>query len=97
MFANTDSKEHTYYFEVLGNDKITINRPSKPFKLGAGQKKKKVVILETEQALADNARKDVPIPVTIRAFALDDKKKIVVDREVVFFYPRADLITKKVQ
>ncbi len=97
MFANTDSKEHNYYFEVLGNDKITINRPSKPFKLGAGQKKKKVVILETEQALADNARKDVPIPVTIRAFALDDKKKIVVDREVVFFYPRADLITKKVQ
>lgn len=95
MFANTDSKEHTYYFEIIGNDKITINRPSEVFKLGAGQKKKKVVILETSEVLANNARKDVPVPITVRAFAVDDKEKIVVDREVVFFYPRADLIKNK--
>jgi len=94
MFANTDSKEHTYYFEIVGNDKISINRPSEAFKLGAGQKKKKVVILETNEVLASNARKDVPIPLKIRAYALDDKEKIVVEREVVFFYPRADLIKK---
>lgn len=94
MFANTDRQEHTYYFEIIGNDKITINRPSEPFKLGAGQKKKKVVILETSEALANNARKDVPIPITIRAYAVDDKEKIVVEREVVFFYPRADLVKK---
>lgn len=94
MFANTDQKEHTYYFEIIGNDKITINRPSEAFKLGAGQKKKKVVILETNEVLASNARKDVPVPITIRAYALDDKEKIVVDREVVFFYPRSDLVKK---
>jgi len=94
MFTNTDSKEHTYYFEIVGNDKITINRPSEAFKLGAGQKKKKVVILETSEVLADNARKDVPVPITVRAFAVDEKEKIAVDREVVFFYPRADLVKR---
>jgi len=92
MFANTDSKEHTYYFEIVGNDKISIKRPDEPFKLGAGKKKKKVVILETKEELAHNTRKDVPVPILIRAYATDDKEKIVVDREMVFFYPRADLI-----
>ncbi|MCO4845610.1 MAG: cytochrome c oxidase accessory protein CcoG [Sulfurovum sp.] len=94
MFANTDRKDHTYYFEIVGNDKIKIKRPSEPFKLGAGKKKKKVVILETSEKLADNARKDVPIPILIRAFATDEKEKIIVDREMVFFYPRADLVKK---
>lgn len=94
MFANTDSKEHTYYFEIVGNDKITIKRPSEPFKLSAGQKKKKVVILETKEQLAQNTRKDVPVPIRIRAYATDDKEKIMVEREQVFFYPRADLIKK---
>jgi len=94
MFANTDRKDHTYYFEIVGNDKIKIKRPSEPFKLGAGKKKKKVVILETAEKLANNARKDVPIPLLIRAYATDDKEKIIVDREMVFFYPRADLVKK---
>ncbi len=94
MFANTDRKDHTYYFEIVGNDKITIQRPSEPFKLGAGQKKKKVVILETKEQLAQNTRKDVPVPILIRAYATDDKEKIMVEREQVFFYPRADLVKK---
>ena len=94
MFANTDSKDHTYYFEIVGNDKITIKRPSEPFDLGAGQKKKKVVILETKEQLANNTRKDVPVPILIRAYATDDKEKIMVEREQVFFYPRADLVKK---
>ena len=94
MFANTDSKDHTYYFEIVGNDKITIRRPSEPFDLGAGQKKKKVVVLETKEQLANNTRKDVPIPIVIRAYATDDKEKIMVEREQVFFYPRADLVKK---
>jgi polyferredoxin len=94
MFANTDSKVHTYYFEVVGNDKIKIKRPTEAFKLGAGKKKKKVVILETTEVLADNAKKDVPIPVTIRAYAVDNKELIVVDRNIVFFYPRSDLVKK---
>ena len=92
MFANTDRKDHTYYFEIVGNDKITIKRPAEPFKLGAGKKKKKVVVLETKEELVHNTRKDVPIPLLIRAYATDDREKIVVDRETVFFYPRADLV-----
>ena len=94
MFANTDSKPHTYYFEIVGNDKIKIKRPKDAFKLGAGKKKKKVVILETNQILAKSKKKDISIPLTIRAFAVDDKEKIVVDRKLVFFYPRIDLLKK---
>lgn len=94
MFSNTDRKAHTYYFEIVGNDKITIKRPTEPFGLSAGKKKKKVVILETKEPLTNNTRKDVPIPITIRAYATDDKEKIAVERAVVFFYPRADLVQK---
>jgi len=94
MFTNTDRKAHRYYFEIVGNDKITIKRPTEAFKLGAGQKKKKVVILETKEQLANNTRKDVPVPILIRAYASDEKEKIVVEREMVFFYPRADLVKK---
>ncbi|RLA58725.1 MAG: cytochrome c oxidase accessory protein CcoG [Epsilonproteobacteria bacterium] len=94
MFSNTDRKAHTYYFEILNNDKVKIKRPSDAFKIGAGKKKKKVVILETNEILIENTRKDIPIPLTIRAYALDEKEKIVVERNIVFVYPRLDLIKK---
>ncbi|SFV58101.1 FERREDOXIN DOMAIN INTEGRAL MEMBRANE [hydrothermal vent metagenome] len=94
LFANTDSKRHKYYFEIVDNDKIRIVRPKEPFSIGAGKKKKKVVILETDTQLASNSRKDVPIPITIRAYAVDDKEKIVVERKTVFVYPRIDLVKK---
>ena len=94
MFANTDSKAHTYYFEIIGNDKVKIKRPIKAFRVGAGNKKKKVVILETREVLATNTKKDIPIPLVIKAFAVDDKEKIAVDRKIVFFYPRIDLVKK---
>jgi len=94
MFSNTDRKPHTYYFEIVGNDKIKIKRPTEPFKLGAGQKKKKIVILEASESLADTTHKDVPVPVTIRAYAIDEKEKIIIDRQAVFIYPKADLLKK---
>ncbi len=94
LFTNTDSKAHTYFFEIVDNDKIKIVRPKEAFKIGAGKKKKKVVIFETDTQLANDARKDVPIPVTIRAYATDEKEKIVIDRKTVFVYPRIDLIKK---
>jgi cytochrome c oxidase accessory protein FixG len=94
LFANTDSKEHTYFFEIVDNDDIAIIRPSKPFSIAAGKKRKKVVVLRATEQLADNARKDVPIPVKIRAFATDDKEKIIIERDTVFVYPRSDLIKK---
>jgi len=95
LFQNTDSKEHTYYFEVVGRDDIKIDRPSEPFKLSAGSKAKKVVVLTTDKVLASNDRKDTPIAIKIRAFAQDDKVKIVVERDSVFFYPSTDVLNAK--
>ena len=94
LFANTDSKKHTYYFEIVNNDKIEIIRPKESFSIASGKKRKKVVVLRTKEKLANDARKDVPIPVTIRAFATDDKEKIAVERHTVFVYPRSDLLKK---
>ncbi len=94
LFTNTDSKEHTYFFEIVGNDDIKIVRPKEGFKLGAGKKKKKVVVFETNKELANDIRKDVPIPVTIKAYAQDDKENISVIRKTVFVYPRIDLVKK---
>ena len=42
LFQNTDSKEHTYYFEIVDNDKITILRPKDKFSIAAGKKRKKI-------------------------------------------------------
>jgi len=97
LFANTDSKRHNYYFEIEGDlkNKIEIIRPKEAFSIAPEKKHKKVVVLRTKDKLADNTRKDVPIPVTIKAYAVDDKKKIAVIRHTVFVYPRADLIEKK--
>ncbi|CAA6813152.1 MAG: Type cbb3 cytochrome oxidase biogenesis protein CcoG, involved in Cu oxidation [uncultured Sulfurovum sp.] len=94
MFANTDRESHTYYFEIVDNDKIKIKRPTEPFKIGAGKKKKKVVILEASEVLINDTHKDTPIPVKIKAYAIDNKEKIIIDREVVFIYPRKDLLKK---
>jgi cytochrome c oxidase accessory protein FixG len=94
LFANTDSKRHTYYFDIVGNDKIEIVRPKKPFSIAPGKKRKKVVVLRTHDKLADSTRKDVPIPVTIKAYAKDDKENIVIERHTVFVYPRADQLKK---
>jgi hypothetical protein len=71
---------------------VKIKQPSDSFKLQAGAKKKKVVILETTEKLVENARKDTPITLKIKAYATDDREKINVNRELVFFYPRADLV-----
>jgi len=94
LFTNTDSKSHKYFFEIVGNNDIKIIRPKGSFKLGAGKKKKKVVVLQTSAELANDTRKDVPIPVTIRAYAEDDKEIITVIRKTVFVYPRIDLVKK---
>lgn len=89
MFANTDRKAHTFFFEIVDNDKIKIKRPATPFKISGGKKKKKVVVLEIAKPLNNDAHKDTPIPVHIRAFAVDDKETIIIDRQAVFMYPSA--------
>ncbi len=94
LFQNTERKDHTYYFEVEGQPDIKIARPAKPFKLNAGKKIQKVVVLYTTKVLVKNDKKDTPIPITIKAYAVDDPKKIVVERHTTFVYPRYDLIEK---
>ena len=94
LFQNTQRKNHTYYFEVEGHPDIKISRPSKEFNLMAGKKAKKVVVLYTTKELVKNPSKDTPIPITIKAYATDDKKNIVVERHTTFVYPRYDLIQK---
>jgi cytochrome c oxidase accessory protein FixG len=95
LFQNTDSKEHTFYFEVVGKNDINITRPTEPFKLDAGGKAKKVVVLTTEEELANDDRKDTPIPIQVRAYAVDAKDKIFVLRDTVFFYPSSDVLKTK--
>jgi cytochrome c oxidase accessory protein FixG len=86
LFQNTDSKDHKYYFEVQNKD-ILIKKPTKPFKLRAGNKMKKVVVLEAKKNLSQHEQKDTLLHITIKAYAIDDKEKINVLRETTFIYP----------
>lgn len=94
LFQNTENQDHEYYFEVVGNDNITIERPDKAFKLPAGAKAKKVVVLSTNEVLVKDSKKDTPMPIQIKAFAVDDKEKIFVLRNTTFVYPRYDELLK---
>ncbi len=94
LFQNTDSRSHEYYFEVNlegFENGLKIQRPTKAFKLGAGEKAKKIIVLEATQKLADDDTKDTIIPLHIKAYALDDEK-IVVFRESIFVYPKKTLL-----
>ena len=91
LFQNTDNKDHMYYFKVDHPD-VTIERPSEPFQLLAGKKIKKIVILSTTKPLANDERKDTPIPIVVTAFALDNQEKIIVNREAIFVYPRESVL-----
>ena len=97
---NTENKKHKYYFEVTPdikiNGKIEIKQPSAPFSAIPNLKKKKIVILTTKDILVDNPRQDTIIPITIRAYAVDDPEgKIVVYRKSTFTFPRSDKLKKK--
>ena len=97
LFQNTQRKDHTYYFEVEGHPDIKIARPAKPFKLSAGKKIRKVVVLYTNKVLVKDNKKDTPIPITIKAYAVDEPKNVVVERHTTFVYPRYDLIKEHKQ
>lgn len=95
LLQNTENKKHKYYFEVTPdikiNGKIDIRQPSAPFTALPNIKKKKIVILSTTDMLVDDDRKDSIIPITIKAYALDDPEgKMVVYRKSTFTFPRSD-------
>ncbi|MRJ02295.1 MAG: cytochrome c oxidase accessory protein CcoG [Epsilonproteobacteria bacterium] len=96
LFQNTENEKHKYYFEVVNNKDILIERPKKPFTVIPGKKVKKVVILSTKKVLAKNEEKDTPIPIKIRAYAVDNPE-ISVYRDTIFVFPRWDIYQKHIQ
>jgi polyferredoxin len=98
LLQNTLNEPHKYYFDVIApkgmDGKIKIKKPTTPFTANPGAKKKKVVILYSDEVLVTDARKDTIIPITIRAYAIDKKEKVIVDRQSTFVYPRIDIINK---
>ncbi|MFA9372590.1 MAG: cytochrome c oxidase accessory protein CcoG [Poseidonibacter sp.] len=89
LFQNTEDKPLTYELEVVGNKDIEIKR-FKPFTLNPGKLVKKVMVLETNKVLVNDLTKDTPLKVTLRAYAIEDPKRVSVLRQAVFIYPRAD-------
>ncbi len=87
LFQNTDDKDHEYYFDI-NNSNIKILRPAKSFKLKAGKKSKKIVILSTTHKFKNNKHSNLTIPILIKAYAKDNKKKITILRESIFVYPK---------
>lgn len=96
LFQNTDSKEHTYYFEALNPD-ISVKKPAKPFVLKAGQKVKEVVILSSDAEHSKHDKEDTLLTIQVKAYATDEKEKIVVLRDTTFIYPSKDAIAKDSQ
>jgi len=98
LLQNTQNEKMKFYFEVIPpkgmEGKIFIAKPTKAFTAVPNVKKKKVVVLRTTEVLADDARKDTIIPITIRAYALGHEEKIVVFRNSTFIFPKASELTK---
>ncbi|MDD5401118.1 MAG: cytochrome c oxidase accessory protein CcoG [Sulfurimonas sp.] len=96
LLQNTQNDKMDFYFEVIlpkdAKGKIEILKPTEPFDVTPDVKKKKIVVLRTYDILADDARHDTIIPITIRAYAIGHEDKITVFRESTFVYPRADVI-----
>ncbi|MDP1784516.1 MAG: cytochrome c oxidase accessory protein CcoG [Sulfuricurvum sp.] len=96
LLQNTLNEDHEYYFDVIApkgmEGKIKIAEPTEPFKVKPGIVKKKVIVLYTDEMLVNDERKDTVIPITIHAYAIDDKEKIMIDKQSTFTFPRADLL-----
>ncbi|WP_345988871.1 cytochrome c oxidase accessory protein CcoG [Sulfurimonas sp. HSL1-2] len=94
LLQNTQDKDHKFYFDIEApkgmEGKIKILKPTEPFTVRPGVKKKKVVRLYTTEELVKDERKDTVLPIKIHAYALDEKEKIAVDRESTFIFPRYD-------
>jgi cytochrome c oxidase accessory protein FixG len=91
LFQNTEPKKHTYKLEVIGEykGKIEIQR-FKELTLSPGKMAKKVVVLSTKERLVDDATKDTPLTVMLKAYAVDEPERVFVLRKAVFIYPRSD-------
>ena len=93
LFQNTEPKKHTYKLEIIGEyaGKVEIKR-FKELTLSPGKMAKKVVILSTKERLVDDATKDTPITIMLKAYAVDEPDRVFVLRKAVFIYPRSDAL-----
>ena len=98
LLQNTQNEDHRFYFDIKApkelEGKIRILRPSEPFRVSPGVKKKKIVRLIADEMLVKDERKDTVIPLTIHAYATDAKETISVIRKTTFVYPRYDQLQK---
>jgi len=98
LVQNTQNKTMKFYFDVIPpkgmEGKITIAKPTKPFTVVPGIKKRKIVTLKTTSMLVDDLRKDTIIPIKIRAYALGHEDKIVVFRDTTFIFPKENILKK---
>jgi len=100
LLQNTENEKMQFFFEIIPpkdmEGKIVIAKPSKPFTVVPGSKKKKIVTLRTTDKLVDDARKDTVIPITIHAYALgkDGKpsEKVSVIRHSTFIFPKKSIL-----
>lgn len=96
LLQNTENEEMKFYFEIIPPEgmegKIIIETPKEEFTAIPGAKKKKIVVLRTEELLVDDDRKDTVIPITIRAYAIGHEDKVVVFRQSTFVFPRSDML-----
>ena len=100
LIQNTKKETMKFYFEVITpkgmEGKIIIVKPKKEFTVVPHVKKKKIVVLRTTEVLANDNRHDTIIPIQIRAYAVgheedtEKQKKIVVFRDSIFIYPKAN-------
>jgi cytochrome c oxidase accessory protein FixG len=91
LFQNTQKEKYTYHLEIVGEyaGKFEIKRFT-PFSLSRGKLKKKIIQLATKERIVNDATKDTPVTVTLKAYAKEDPEKVHVFRKAVFIYPRAD-------
>ncbi len=91
LFQNTQDEKYTYDLEIIGEyaGRVELKRFT-PFTLSRGKMAKKVIELTTMEHLVEDARKDTPVTVTLRAYAKENPEKISVIRQAVFIFPRAD-------
>ena len=100
LLQNTENKPMEFFFSIEQpkdlKGKIFIAKPTKPFRVVPGVKKKKIVTLRTTDFLVDNPRKDTILPIIIHAYALDKdgkpSKKISVLRRSTFVFPKESIL-----
>lgn len=96
LLQNTENESMKFYFEIIMpkgmEGEIEIIKPKGEFTVIPGVKKKKIVVLRTDDMLVNDARHDSIIPITIRAYAVGHEDRVVVFRKSTFTFPRSDII-----